>query len=58
MRIFIQDPKHQVLKDHQLTGIKKHQRAFWITGDYRVVYERVSKNEVILVDVGTHNQVY
>lgn len=32
-------------------------RAFWITGDIRVVY-RVRGDTVYFLDIGTHNQVY
>jgi len=46
------------LKDHALSGAKKSLRSFWVTGDYRIVYKLLSKNEAILIDIGTHNQVY
>lgn len=52
------DPNNPVLKDHALSGTKKGLRAFSITGNYRVVYKPQSNTEVILVDIGTHNQVY
>lgn len=44
-------------KDHALTGSIKGYRAFSVTGDVRVVYERVDDG-VLLHDIGTHNQVY
>lgn len=56
--LFIKNPKNPVLKDHQLTGSQKENRAFWITGDVRIVYYPISKNEVLFLDIGTHNQVY
>lgn len=56
--IFVNDPKSPIIKDHQLTGDRRQHRAFWITGDIRIIYFPVSKNEVIFVDIGTHNQVY
>lgn len=57
LKLFLKDPQNSVLKDHKLSGAKKHLRAFWVTGDLRVVY--FSKGQVIdLVDIGTHNQVY
>lgn len=51
-------PKSSILKDHGLTGAKKGLRAFSITSDIRIVYIPVSKNEVIFIDIGSHNQVY
>ena len=56
--LFVKNPRNPILKDHQLTGDKKEFRAFWITGDIRIIYFLVSKNEVLFIDIGTHNQVY
>lgn len=57
LSIFLTDPKNPVLKNHKLSGAKKHLRAFSLTGDIRVVYYQ-EEGEVYLVDIGTHNQVY
>lgn len=56
--LFVENPKNPILKDHQLTGDKKEFRAFWITGDIRIIYYQISKNEVLFIDIGSHNQVY
>lgn len=56
--LFEIDPSNSILKDHALSGAKKGLRAFSITGDYRVVYKLQSNTESILIDIGTHNQVY
>lgn len=56
--LFKIDPKNPLLKDHGLTGAKRGLRAFSITGDIRVVYLPLSGDEVILIDIGSHNQVY
>ena len=58
VNIFVKDSNNPILKDHQLSGTKKHLRAFSITGNYRVTYQRLSVNRVIFFDVGTHPQVY
>lgn len=58
LAIFINNPQETILKDHQLKGDMRKYRAFWIKGDLRVSYKRIGKNEVMLMDVGTHNQVY
>lgn len=58
IKLFQLDPKNPIFKDHQLTGAKKELRSFSITGDIRIVYLPVSKNEAIFVDIGSHNQVY
>jgi len=58
IKLFKNNPQNSILKDHQPTGGKKEFRSFWITGDIRIVYFPISKNEVLFVDIGTHNQVY
>lgn len=56
--LFQKDQTNPSLKDHQLTGTRNAFRAFSITGDIRIVYLPFSKDHVILLDIGTHNQVY
>lgn len=58
VKLFVQDSSSFVLKDHRLVGKLKSFRAFSVTGDVRVVYTRESKNTIIFIDIGTHNQVY
>jgi len=56
--LFTINPRHPFLKDHALTGTKNHLRAFSVGGDMRVVYYPMSKDKVLFLDIGTHNQVY
>jgi len=56
--LFQKDPTNPILKDHRLKGSKNKFRAISITGDIRIIYLQVSKDHIILVDIGTHNQVY
>ncbi len=58
VKLFQSGVNDPVLKDHQLKGSKNNLRAFSITGDIRVVYIRVSEEHIIMLDIGTHNQVY
>ena len=53
--MFIPDRKDPVLKDHKLSG---DFRAFWITGDIRVIYILLPDNLALFIDIGSHNQVY
>ena len=57
LKLFIEDPNNPILRDHQLTGTHIDKRAFWVTGDVRVVY-RQTKEGILLYDIGTHPQVY
>ncbi|MFH1392555.1 MAG: type II toxin-antitoxin system mRNA interferase toxin, RelE/StbE family [bacterium] len=56
--LFQSNPHCPLLKNHSLSGKKTDLRAFSITGNIRIVYFPVSKNHVLFLDIGTHNQVY
>lgn len=58
LKLFQKNPKDPILKDHPLTGKKVGLRAFSITGDVRVVYLPISDDHILLLDIGSHNQVY
>ncbi len=58
IKLFTENHTHPLLEDHKLKGDKKGYRSFSVTGDIRVIYYPVSDSEVILVEVGSHNQVY
>jgi addiction module RelE/StbE family toxin len=45
------------LYDHTLTGKLDGKRAFSITGEFRVLYVEL-EDAIVLLDIGTHNQVY
>lgn len=57
LRIFQENPKHPLLRDHALIGTKIGKRAFSISGDFRVVYGEDAEF-ITFYDIGTHNQVY
>ena len=58
IQLFQDSSNDPILKNHQLKGTKNNLRAFSIAGDIRIVYLKVSENYIILLDIGTHNQVY
>lgn len=43
--------------DHSLAGKLKGKRAFSIANDIRVIYEE-TEDEIVFIDIGSHNQVY
>lgn len=55
---FQNDPTSPSLKRHALTGAKRGLYSFSITGDVRIVYKPLSNDEVMFIDIGSHNQVY
>ena len=53
------DPYHPSLRLHQLKGDLKEYQSVSITMKYRVVIDFVIKeNEIIPIDIGTHDEVY
>lgn len=58
LKLFEEDPTNPILKDHALIGERSRLRAFSVTGDIRIVYQPVSSDSVIMLDIGSHNQVY
>jgi len=46
---------HQKLKVHKLHGILKGSSSFYVNYKIRVVFEYISKSEVVLEDVGGHD---
>lgn len=58
INLFKQDPNNHLLKSHSLVGAKKGLCSFSISGDIRIVYVKVNNNEVVFLDIGSHNQVY
>lgn len=58
IKLFESNPQDPALKDHKLTGKFSHLRAFWITGDIRIIYQPISTKRILFLDIGSHNQVY
>lgn len=56
--IFLKNPTSLILRDHPLLGILEGKRAFSVGGDVRVIYRFLDKNTILLLRIGTHNQVY
>jgi addiction module RelE/StbE family toxin len=56
--LFIHDPFNPKLKTHKLSGKLKELWSFSIEYDLRVVFYFESDKKVVLVDIGSHNEVY
>jgi addiction module RelE/StbE family toxin len=56
---FFKDPFNLSLKNHALKGSLYGKRAISVTGDIRIIFEEYNNYVlVIMLDVGTHSQVY
>ncbi len=58
MELFSKEPFNHRLRTHKLTGRLEGLWAFSVTFDYRVIFKFLDKNEVLLVDIGEHDEVY
>jgi addiction module RelE/StbE family toxin len=59
LRDLEKDPFHPHLEYHHLGGKFKGQQAVSITDDYRITLTiMVTEKEIILLDIGSHDEVY
>ena len=59
MEQFESDPFSPELRTHPLTGKLQGLHAFSVDGDCRVVFRFIKANaKVLLIDIGTHEEVY
>ena len=56
--LFINNPNNPILKNHRLIGKMGNLKSFSITGDIRVIYKEINNDCILLINVGSHNQVY
>ena len=47
-----------LLHNHKLKGEYSDYRSVNITGDWRLMYEKTMTDEYILVQIGTHSELY
>ncbi|MFA4849624.1 MAG: type II toxin-antitoxin system YoeB family toxin [Methanoregula sp.] len=57
---FEEDPFHPSLKTHTLSGVLKGLWSFRITYEHRLVFDFIdeSRTQVLLIDIGSHEEVY
>jgi addiction module RelE/StbE family toxin len=56
--LFHSNPQYPSLLAHKLTGTLSQLSAFKVEYNLRIIYSWYSNNEIILVDIGTHDEVY
>lgn len=56
--LFQNNPQHPSLSTHKLSGALSQLQAFKVEYDLRIIFAWYSSNEVILEDIGTHDEVY
>jgi mRNA-degrading endonuclease YafQ of YafQ-DinJ toxin-antitoxin module len=58
MEIFLRSPFSPQLRTPKLSGKLSGQWAFSVDDDCRVVFEFIGDDKVLLIDIGTHDEVY
>lgn len=59
LELFQANPLNRVLKNHALKGSLTNKRAISVSGDIRIIFEQHDDYYlVVMLDVGTHNQIY
>jgi len=60
LTLFISDPFHPTLRVHSLSGVLKGSWAMKISYDQRLIFRFMDDAHtiVLLIDIGTHDQVY
>lgn len=53
-KIFKENPFDPQLKTHKLSGKDKESWAFWITYTHRIKFIFLNDEEVLFLDIGTH----
>jgi len=55
---FIQDKYHPFLKTHKLSGKLQDLWSFNLSGDIRIIFDMVEDDVAMLVDTGSHSDLY
>ena len=58
MEMLAKDPFQPRLRTHKLTGRLEGLWAFSVSFDCRVIFKFISKTEILLIDIGGHDEVY
>jgi len=63
MKLLEKDPFYPSLKTHKLKGILEKSYACSVDYNYRIIFDFVknpdtNETEILLIDIGTHNEVY
>lgn len=58
IELFSNEPFNPRLRTHKLTGRLEGLWAFSVNYDCRVIFRFLDKSEVLLIDIGGHDEVY
>ena len=58
LELFIADPSNPLLRNHALSGNFIGRYSINLSGDWRLVYRKDGDEEITLLAIGTHSQLY
>jgi addiction module RelE/StbE family toxin len=58
LTLYVENCFHPRLKTHKLSGRLETYWSFSLAYDLRVIFQFISDDEVIFLDIGTHDEVY
>ncbi len=58
MKLFAENPFYPQLRTHKLSGELSGMWAFSVSYDCRVVFKFIEMKEILLTDIGGHDEVY
>jgi addiction module RelE/StbE family toxin len=58
IKLFINDINNPILNTHKLSGKLQDLWSFNLSGDVRVVFDKSYKDTIILIDIGSHSELY
>ena len=58
IELFSESPFSPLLRTHKLTGKLEGLWAFSVDYDCRIIFKFLNQDEILLVDIGGHDEVY
>lgn len=58
LELFAANPFNPVLRSHKLKGNLEGLWSFSVTYNIRVVFQFINEEKALLIDIGSHNEVY
>jgi len=55
---FLVDEFFEGSNNHKLRPFHEGQRSINITGDFRLIYEKIGEDSFLFVTIGTHSELY
>lgn len=58
LETFVANPHHPSLRTHKLSGKLRGLWSFVVAYDCRIVFQFLGERDILLIDIGKHDEVY